>query len=99
MFYLEYSALKIEISDIKIGARFRKDFGDLRPLINSIKNYGLLQPIVISGTHELICGRRRIEAYRHLKITEIEANSVSLRSAHWRRAEAGDNMYELLRVT
>jgi ParB family chromosome partitioning protein len=41
-------AKKIAISDIKFGTRFRKDFGDLRPLIESIKRYGLLHPIVVT---------------------------------------------------
>ena len=40
-------------------ARFRKDPGDLRPLIESIKRHGLLHPVVISEDNKLICGRRR----------------------------------------
>lgn len=85
--------MKIRVSDIQIGERFRKDLGDLGPLMNSIKLHGLLHPIVISAERELICGRRRIEACKNLNLIEIEATSVSLRSAHWRRAEGDENKY------
>jgi ParB-like chromosome segregation protein Spo0J len=38
----------MKISDIKIGERFRKDLGDIQTLANSIKEIGLLQPVVIN---------------------------------------------------
>ena len=64
---------KLVISDIDISkARFRKDPGDLRPLVDSIKRHGLLHPVVITEDkpHQLICGRRRISAYMQLGKTE-----------------------------
>jgi 16S rRNA G966 N2-methylase RsmD len=82
-------ANKIAISDIKIGPRFRKDAGDLRPLIDSIKRHGLLHPIVVSEDNQLICGRRRISAYMQLDRKEIEVNLVS--STDLREAEADEN--------
>ena len=82
-------ANKIAISDIKIGPRFRKDAGDLRPLIESIKRHGLLHPIVVSEDNQLICGRRRISAYMQLGKTEIEVNLVS--PTDLREAEADEN--------
>jgi ParB-like chromosome segregation protein Spo0J len=70
-------ASKIAISDIKIGPRFRKDFGDLRPLIESVKRHGLLHPIVVSAeNNQLICGKRRLAAYMQLGRPEIEVNLV-----------------------
>jgi ParB family chromosome partitioning protein len=69
--------LKIKISDINIGPRFRKDLGDLGPLIDSIKRHGLLHPVVITDKNDLICGRRRIVAYQKLGRSEIEANFVN----------------------
>ena len=77
MLYLEYVILKIKISDINIGPRFRKDLGDLGPLIDSIKRHGLLHPVVITDKNDLICGRRRIAAYQKLS-NQIEANLVKL---------------------
>ncbi len=83
-------ANKIAISNIKFGTRFRKDFGDLRPLIESIKRHGLLHPIVVSEGNQLICGKRRIAAYMQLERAEIEVNIVSLSQA--REAEADENV-------
>ena len=83
---------KIAISNIKIGTRFRKDFGDLKPLIDSIKRHGLLHPIVVSEDNQLICGKRRLAAYMQLGRTEIEVNLVSLLNSDLREAEADENI-------
>jgi ParB family transcriptional regulator, chromosome partitioning protein len=83
-------ASKMAISDIKIGTRFRKDSGDLRPLIDSIERHGLLHPVVVSEDNQLICGKRRIAAYMQLERSEIEINVVSLSQA--REAEADENV-------
>jgi ParB family chromosome partitioning protein len=82
--------LKIKISDINIGPRFRKDMGDLRPLVDSIKRHGLLHPVVIDESNSLICGRRRIAAYDKLGITTIEASVIDLDNP--RGAEADENI-------
>lgn len=52
---------RINISDIKIGKRFRRDVGDIKPLMSSIKNTTLLHPIVIDQNNELVAGFRRIQ--------------------------------------
>lgn len=86
---------KISISDIDISqARFRKDPGDLRPLVDSIKRHGLLHPIVITEDKQLICGRRRISAYMQLKIPEIEVTyiNVNANSTDLKEAEADENV-------
>ena len=69
--------MKIPISEIKIGDRFRKDLGDIDLLVDSIARVGLIQPVIISEAKELICGRRRIAAYVKLGRTEIEAIVLS----------------------
>jgi ParB-like chromosome segregation protein Spo0J len=56
----------MDISDIKIGARHRKDMGDIADLAANIKAIGLLHPVVISKSNELIAGARRIDAYLSL---------------------------------
>ena len=58
--------MQLRIEDIKVRKRIRKDMGDITPLAESMKKYGLLSPIVISKSHELIAGRRRLEAARLL---------------------------------
>ncbi|MCZ7564719.1 MAG: ParB N-terminal domain-containing protein [Burkholderiales bacterium] len=58
------------VSQIKVGARFRKDMGDLEALKRSIETRGLagqpglLQPIAITPKNELIAGERRLEAWK-----------------------------------
>ena len=82
--------MKVPIADIKIGPRFRKDLGDIGPLADSIKQHGLLHPVVITEDIELICGRRRIEAFTKLGLEEIEASIVRLDDQSG--AEADENI-------
>jgi len=56
----------------------RLDDRSLQQLINSIKERGLMTPIVVRGTeengvYEVVDGHRRIEAYRVLDIQSIES--------------------------
>jgi ParB family chromosome partitioning protein len=56
----------LQPSDVLIGERARKDLGDLGELARSIKETGLLHPIVVSPDHELICGACRLAAWQQL---------------------------------
>jgi N6-adenosine-specific RNA methylase IME4 len=60
---MSYDIRLLPISQIKIGLRHRKDFGDLEGLARSIE-HGLLQPIGVSPEMELIWGLRRLVATR-----------------------------------
>ncbi len=79
----------VKIQDIKIGNRFRKDLGAISFLSDNILKNGLLHPIVITREKELICGRRRIEAYRNLGLEEIETTLIS--GVESREAEIDEN--------
>jgi ParB family transcriptional regulator, chromosome partitioning protein len=68
----------IPIDSIKSGSRFRKDLGDIASLAEDIRKIGLLHPIVINQNRELICGLRRIEAFKLLGKSEIPAHIVNL---------------------
>lgn len=57
---------EMNISGIKIGKRFREDVGDVFSLANSIKDIGLLHPVVVTHEYELIAGYRRIAAFKKL---------------------------------
>ena len=57
---------EVKIADIKLGKRFRKEMGDLKPLAESIRHDGLLQPIGITDRFELVFGERRLRAYRDI---------------------------------
>ena len=52
----------VKISDIKVKKRVRKDLGDLDALKQSLRTYGLLNPITLNSKYELIAGERRLEA-------------------------------------
>ena len=56
----------IDIRDIQIGTRFRKEYGDVEGLAKSISETGLLHPVVLDNENRLITGLLRIEAYRRL---------------------------------
>ncbi|OJF76223.1 MAG: hypothetical protein BKP49_08770 [Treponema sp. CETP13] len=54
--------MNAKIAQIKVKKRIRQDVGDLQPLMDSLKRYGLLNPIVVSENYELIAGERRLRA-------------------------------------
>ena len=66
----------IPIKDIKIRKRVRKDLGNLDDLKDSLRTYGLLNPITINSKYELIAGERRLTAAKELGWTNIHANIV-----------------------
>ncbi len=68
----------IEISNIKIGTRFRKDMGDLRSLADSIEDIGLLQPVGLTRDFELIWGHRRLEAFKLLSRESIPCRIIDI---------------------
>jgi ParB family chromosome partitioning protein len=66
----------VAIESIKIKKRVRKDFGDLVPLMNSLKKYGQMNPIVLNSRYELIAGFRRLQALKRLGWTTVRATIV-----------------------
>jgi len=66
----------IPISQIKIKKRVRKDLGNLEDLKESLKLYGLMNPITVNKRYELIAGERRLSAAKELGWTNINANVI-----------------------
>lgn len=52
----------IKVKDINWGDRARKDYGDITALAQSIKEKGIIHPIVIDEANTLIAGGRRLTA-------------------------------------
>lgn len=89
--------MKIDIDRIKVdeASRIRRDTGDLSELQNSIKEVGLINPILIDEQDRLIAGYRRLCACRKLDWKEIEVNVVVLEDDELKmlEAEAAENMF------
>lgn len=56
----------IQIAKIKVKDRIRKDNGSVAALAESIREVGLLHPIVLNKRRELVAGGRRLEAVKSL---------------------------------
>jgi len=65
--------VQVLISDIIVKKRIRKDLGDIEALSESLKRYGQITPITISGKNLLIAGERRLEAAKRLGWRTINA--------------------------
>jgi ParB family transcriptional regulator, chromosome partitioning protein len=72
--------MKIKISDIVVRRRIREELGDLTELRESIRNRGLINPVVINQNRELLAGYRRLMAARELGWKEIECRTMPTRS-------------------
>lgn len=83
----EYLAQERRTDSIVVGTRHRTDLGDLTPLTESITRVGLLQPITVTPDGALVCGRRRLEAIRHLGWTSVRV---------WVRSGISDRLSGLL---
>ena len=66
----------VPVKNIKIKKRVRKDLGNLDDLKDSLKLYGLLNPITLNSKYELIAGERRLQAAKQLGWTNINANII-----------------------
>ena len=90
--------MKIPIEEIKFNEdnRIRKDLGDLDNLKESMKNFGLLQPIIIDSNFNLIAGMRRLTAARSLGWKEIEVQQFNVDGkANLLQIEADENTTRL----
>lgn len=67
----------VQIDSIKVKRRVRKDLGNLEDLKDSLRVYGLLNPITLTQKYELIAGERRLEAATQLGWTSINATIIN----------------------
>lgn len=65
--------MQVSINSVTIEERVRKDVGDLAPLMESLRKYGQLSPIVLTRKNELIAGHRRLLSAKRLGWFTIDA--------------------------
>jgi ParB family chromosome partitioning protein len=83
----------LRIADIKVEGRFRKNLGDLKALARSIKQLGLLQPIVVTkATRRLVCGERRLRAVQMNGEETILCHLLDIADADIPKAVAAENV-------
>src|SRR5262249_37509655 len=71
----------IPCEEICVGARYRKEMGDLSELAASIARVGLLQPVGVTRDGVLVFGERRLRAVRDiLKQPMIDAVVIDVPS-------------------
>ncbi|OQX84540.1 hypothetical protein B6D60_09145 [candidate division KSB1 bacterium 4484_87] len=68
--------MKVKIDEVVITDRIRQELHDLYELKSSIRQVGLLNPIIINEEYELLSGFRRLNACRQLGWKEIDAIMV-----------------------
>lgn len=63
----------LPLSEIKIGERFRKNYGDrdFNELVESIRLKGIIQPISVDSDYNLLAGGRRYAAASAVGLTEV----------------------------
>jgi ParB family chromosome partitioning protein len=75
----EFLVKEVEIDKIKLGKRQRKYIGDITPLKKSLKEIGLINPIIVSEDLRLIAGYRRLLAAKELGWKTIPARIIPLK--------------------
>ncbi|MFU8779950.1 MAG: ParB N-terminal domain-containing protein [Kiritimatiellia bacterium] len=68
--------MQVRIEDILIKDRVRTEIGNLKPLMESMRLHGQLNPVTITRENELIAGHRRTLAARELGWKFIDAHVV-----------------------
>lgn len=65
--------MQIALEDIKVKRRVRQKPEEIESLMDSMKRYGLLNPITVNSRFVLIAGERRLEAAKRLGWHTINA--------------------------
>lgn len=83
----------IKLNDVVIEARLRKvDMAKVKELAESIKEIGLINPIVLSADNKLLAGMHRYEAYKMLGMDEIPCLHMTADTLHQELIEIDENL-------
>lgn len=67
--------MKLKIEQIQVVSNPRKDFGKIEELTASVKDKGVLEPLIVKqngeGRYELVAGERRFRAATHAGLKEV----------------------------
>lgn len=82
----------IDINQIKVSDRIRKDFGGIEELAKDIEQNGLINPIVVTPDYQLIAGERRMRAHQYLGRKEVVVRVMEISDfEHQLRLEISEN--------
>jgi ParB family chromosome partitioning protein len=70
--------MQVPVKNIIVKKRIRRDMGDISGLAESLKQYGQINPIMISDKNVLVSGGRRLEAAKYLGWKTINAVVVDI---------------------
>ena len=65
--------MRVRIDSVIVKKRVRRELRDVEPLMESMRKYGLLNPIIINRRNELLAGERRLTAAQRLGWNAIDA--------------------------
>jgi ParB family chromosome partitioning protein len=82
---------KLAVSKIRIRNRYRKSLGNTESLAASIKELGMLHPIVVRPDGRLIAGERRLAACKRLGWKTVPVTYVDLKEVV--RGEFAENAF------
>jgi N6-adenosine-specific RNA methylase IME4 len=82
---------KLAINQINVRNRYRKNLGNIESLAASIKELGLLHPIVVRPDGRLIAGERRLAACKRLGWKTVPVTYVDLKEVV--RGEFAENAF------
>lgn len=93
-----YPYHSIAVESITVGERFRKEYDEgeqtIENLAASIKQEGLLHPLVIDGDHNLLAGGRRYQAIKLLGWERVDCHYIyELDDIARRRVELAENIH------
>lgn len=90
------STIELNIAEIKVLEQHRKNFNedDLKKLMSSIKEIGVIQPILVRPDKDkyiLIAGERRLRACKELEIEVIPARIIDVDDFNHNIAQLAEN--------
>lgn len=72
--------IELDVDSIKVKKRIRNVSAPIESLMESIKQYGLMEPIVIDQHNRLVAGFRRLQACKALGHKQILAKRIEVES-------------------